>query len=116
MFDVFPPEVRAEWEDGPGCTARAGGSRRGRPGPTPARRRCPSSRASSRCASRGPASRTVPGVYVHCTAKTGWDDCAPSADRARERGWPVYELATGHSPLRAEAERTALVDLLLKIV
>jgi hypothetical protein len=28
----------------------------------------------------------------------------------------VYELATGHVPLRSAAERTALVDLLLKIV
>jgi hypothetical protein len=48
--------------------------------------------------------------------KSGWDFCAPLADRARERGWPVYELATGHSPLKNEVERTALVDLLLRIV
>jgi hypothetical protein len=41
---------------------------------------------------------------------------ARSLDRARERGWPVYELATGHNPLMNEAERTALLDLLLKII
>ena len=99
----------------PGCTARAGASR-SFPATTAARRRCPSSRASSRCASRGPGSDTVPGVYIHCTAKTGWDYFAPFADRARARGWPVYELATGHSPLRSEADRTALVDLLLTLV
>jgi pimeloyl-ACP methyl ester carboxylesterase len=60
--------------------------------------------------------RTVPGAYVHCTAKAGRDDFARSADRARERGWPVYELATGHSPVDSAVERTALVDLLLRIV
>ena len=64
----------------------------------------------------GTGGRAVPGAYVHCTAKTGEDDMAWSADRARERGWPVYELATGHNPLANEAERTALLDLLLKII
>ena len=65
----------------------------------------------------GTGSSTVPGAYVHCTAKSGWDFwLASSADRARERGWPVYELATGHSPLRTDAGAPALVDLLLKLV
>jgi hypothetical protein len=48
--------------------------------------------------------------------KTGPDPFARSAGRARERGLPVYELATGHNPLANEAERTALLDLLLKII
>ena len=64
----------------------------------------------------GAGDDTVPGVYIHCTAKTGEDPLARSAGRAREWGWPVFELATGHDPLSNEADRTALVDLLLKNV
>jgi pimeloyl-ACP methyl ester carboxylesterase len=64
----------------------------------------------------GTGGGTVPGVYIHCTAKTGEDPLARSAGRAREWGWPVFELATGHDPLSNEADRTALVDLLLKNV
>ena len=41
---------------------------------------------------------------------------ARSANRALERGWPVYDLATSHNPLPSEAERAALLDLLLKSV
>jgi len=48
--------------------------------------------------------------------KPDGDELALSADRARERGWPVYDLATGHNPLPNEAERGLLLDLLLKIV
>ena len=72
---------------------------------------------SSRCASRDPAG-SVPGVYIRCTAWTGGgvEALARSADRARERGWPMYELATGHSPQSNEAERELLLALLLKIV
>ena len=64
----------------------------------------------------GTGSRSVPGVYIRCTAWKGAKALAPLADRARERGWPVYELATGHNPLPNEAERTALLDLLLTII
>jgi len=64
----------------------------------------------------GTGSHTVPVAYVHCTVKPDGDELAPSAERTRERGWPVYELATGHNPLSTEADRTALLDLLLQIV
>ena len=58
----------------------------------------------------------MPGVFIHCTVKPDGDDLALSADRARERGWPVDELATGHNPLPYEAERGLLLDLLLRIL
>jgi pimeloyl-ACP methyl ester carboxylesterase len=64
----------------------------------------------------GTGGRAVPGVYIRCTAWPGAKNLARFADRARERGWPVHELATGHSPLNLDTERTALVDLLLRIV
>ena len=114
-YDLAPPEVRAEEEEAarlhgegwrippsPGADWRA----------TP----FPIKPCQQPLHLTGAGDDTVPGVYIHCTAKTGWDFCAPMADRARARGWPVYELATGHSPLRSEADRTALVDLLLTLV
>jgi hypothetical protein len=58
----------------------------------------------------------VPGTYIPCTGKSGVDVFVPVADRARERGWPVYELATDRNPLSKDADRTALLDLLLQIV
>ena len=114
-FDLFPPEVRASWEeqarlDGEGwCTP---------PGPGADRRAAPMPLKTGQQPLRltGTGRRSVPGAYVHCTAKTGRDAFARSADRARERGWPVHELATGHDPQGNAAERTALVELLLKIV
>jgi pimeloyl-ACP methyl ester carboxylesterase len=114
-YDMFPPEVRAEEEEaarlhGEGWRIPPGAGADPRAVPMPLKPCQQPVRLT------GTGDRTVPGVYVHCTAKTGWDFCAPLADRARERGWPVYELATGHSPLRAEADRTALVDLLLTLV
>jgi hypothetical protein len=48
--------------------------------------------------------------------KPDGDELALSAGRARERGWPVYDLATGHNPWPNEAERALLLELLLKIV
>jgi pimeloyl-ACP methyl ester carboxylesterase len=114
-YDLFPPEVRAEEEEAarlhgegwrippsPGADWRA----------TP----FPLKPCQQPLHLTGAGDDTVPGVYVLCTAKTGWDVCAPFADRARERGWPVYELATGHNPLKNETDRTALVELLLRIV
>jgi pimeloyl-ACP methyl ester carboxylesterase len=114
-YDMFPPEVRAAEEE----EARLHGEGwRIPPGPGADRRAAPLPLKPCQQPLRltGTGSRTVPGAYIHCTVKTGRDDCAPFTDRARERGWPVYELATGHVPLRSAAERTALVDLLLKIV
>ena len=114
-YDLAPPEVRAEEEEAarlhgegwrippsPGADWRA----------TP----FPLKPCQQPLHLTGAGDDTVPGVYIHCTAKTGWDFCAPMADRARARGWPVYELATGHDPLPNAAERAALVDLLLKVV
>jgi pimeloyl-ACP methyl ester carboxylesterase len=114
LYDLFPPETRAEHEE----AARLHGEGwRLPPSNPPDWRSVPHPLKPMRQPVRLTATgSTVPGVYIHCTAKTGPDFFAPLADRARERGWPVYELATGHSPLPNEAERTALVDLLLKLV
>jgi pimeloyl-ACP methyl ester carboxylesterase len=115
MFDACSPQMRATWEerarlDGEGWRVPPWNPPDWRSSPHPLKPTQQPLRLT------GTGSRTVPGVYVHCTVKSGWDFCAPLADRARERGWPVYELATGHSPLKNEVERTALVDLLLRIV
>ena len=115
VFDMFPPDVRASEEEaarlhGEGWRIPPG------PGADPRAVPMPLKPCQQPLRLTGTGSRTVPGVYVHCTAKPGRDDYAPISGRARERGWPVYELATGHNPLRVAAERTALVDLLLKIV
>ena len=115
LFDMLPPDVRAREEEaarlhGEGWRIPPG------PGADPRAVPMPLKPCQQPLRLTGTGSRTVPGVYVHCTAKPGRDDYAPIAGRARERGWPVYELATGHNPLRVAAERTALVDLLLKIV
>jgi pimeloyl-ACP methyl ester carboxylesterase len=113
-LDVIPPESRAGWEE----QARLGGDGwRVPPRNPPDWRSVPMLLKALQQPLRltGPGG-TVPAAYVHCTAKTDRDQLAPSAGRARERGWPVYELAPGHSPLRSEAERTALLDLLLRIL
>jgi pimeloyl-ACP methyl ester carboxylesterase len=114
-YDLFPPEVRAEEE---GAARAHGDSWRipVPPGFDPRGAPMPLKPCQQPVRLTGAGDRTVPGGYVHCTAKPGWDFCAPFADRARARGWPVVELATGHSPLRSEADRTALVELLLTLV
>jgi pimeloyl-ACP methyl ester carboxylesterase len=115
MFDVTSPQMRAAWEE----RARLGGEGWRVP-VSPGDRWRVAPMLLNPCQQplrlTGTGSPTVPGAYVHCTAKTGRDDFARSADRARERGWPVYELATGHDPLGSEAGRTALVDRLLSIL
>jgi pimeloyl-ACP methyl ester carboxylesterase len=115
MFDVVPPQMRARWEE----RARLGGEGWRSslvPGDDPRAAPMPLKPCQQPLRPTGTGSHTVPGAYVHCTAKTGEDPMARSLDRARERGWPVYELATGHNPLLNEAERTALLDLLLTII
>ena len=115
LFDVTSPQMRAIWEE----RARLGGEGWRislLPGDDPRAAPMPLKPCQQPLRLTGTGSPTVPGAYVHCTAKTGRDDFARSADRARERGWPVYELATGHNPLPNEAERTALLDLLLTII
>jgi pimeloyl-ACP methyl ester carboxylesterase len=116
LFDVSPPEVRARWED---WARRLGEGWRVPPWwAAPDRRYVPQPLKTVQQPVRltGTGSRTVPGAYIHCTVKPDGDDLLRSADRARARGWPVYELATGHDLLEDEAERTALLDLLLTIV
>ena len=50
-----------------------------------------------------PKSADVPAVYIICTVQE--DGFESTAARCRARGWPVYELATGHScMLTAPAE------------
>jgi pimeloyl-ACP methyl ester carboxylesterase len=115
LLDLFSAATRAAWEerarqDGEGWRVPPWSPPDWRSSPQPLKTVQQPLRLT------GPGSRTVPGAYVHCTVKAGVDDLARSADRARERGWPVYELATGHNPLPHAAERSLLLDLLLKIV
>ena len=114
MFDVTSPQMRANMEE----RARLGGEGWRislLPGDDP-RAAMPLKPCQQPLRLTGTGSHTVPGAYVHCTAKTGRDNFARSADRARERGWPVFDLATGHLPLSDEAERGLLLDLLLKVI
>ncbi|MFN2194905.1 MAG: alpha/beta hydrolase [Anaerolineales bacterium] len=60
-------------------------------------------------------SEAVPRVYIYCTGNPAStpDVFGPSAAKAREKGWDVYELATGHvAMLSAPLE---LSELLLAI-
>ena len=114
-FDVLSPQLRASWEaqarlDGEGWRVPPSNSPDWRDAPQPLKANQQPLRLT------GTGSDTVPGAYVRCTVKPNGDEFALSADRARERGWPVYDLATGHSPLANEAARGALLDLLLNIV
>ena len=59
-------------------------------------------------------SRTLPGAYIHCTVKPNGVFLAQSVGRAKERGWPVFELATDHDPMGSAPQ--ALVELLLKVI
>lgn len=119
LFDVQPldvgPQERARWEerarlDGEGWRVPPWSPPDWRSAPHPLKA------LQQPLQLTGTGSRPIPGVFVHCTVKRGEDVLARSVDRARERGWPVYELATEHVPLYSDADRTALVDLLLKIV
>lgn len=56
----------------------------------------------------------LPGRYIHCTGATMADMMAGFADRARTRGWPVDELATGHEAMLTMPEE--LAKLLLQVV
>lgn len=114
-FDVLAPQFRASWEeqarlDGEGWRVPLSNSSDWRAAPQPLK----TLQQPLRLTRTG--SNPVPEAYVRCTVKPDGDEFALSADRARERGWPVYDLATGHSPLANEAQRGALLDLLLKIV
>jgi pimeloyl-ACP methyl ester carboxylesterase len=115
MFDSLSPEARGSWEE---RAQQLGEGWRVPPWNPSDRRMVPMPLKPTQQPLRlsGTGSRTVPGTFIHCTAKSGVDAFVPVASRARERGWPVYELATGHNPLSTEADRTALLDLLLQIV
>jgi len=115
MLDLFSQATRAVWEE---RARQEGEGWRVPPWNPPDWRSSPHPLKTIQQPLRltGTGSGTVPGVYVHCTVKPDGDELALSADRARERGWPVYDLATGHNPLPNEAERGLLLDLLLKIV
>jgi hypothetical protein len=112
---VEPPQMRASWEE---RAREIGEGWRVPPWSPPDWRSAPHPLKSLQQPLRltGTGSSTVPGAFVHCTVKRGEDPLARSVDRARERGWPVFELATGHVPLYSDADRTALLDLLLTIV
>jgi pimeloyl-ACP methyl ester carboxylesterase len=53
----------------------------------------------------------VPAAFVECV--TWMRVFAAQADRARERGWPVHELDTGHEAMVTAPE--ALADVLLEL-
>ena len=60
------------------------------------------------------AALTLPRVYIHCTRYADKKPFAQFATRAKEAGWPVYDLDASHSPnITAPA---ALMDLLNRIV
>ncbi len=56
------------------------------------------------------AVQAIPHCYIHCTDKGPDDVYASVAQQAREWGWPVLELATGHLPqLTTPEELSALL-------
>ncbi|MER5430124.1 alpha/beta fold hydrolase [Streptomyces sp. NPDC002588] len=57
------------------------------------------------------AAEDIPGVFVECV---NWMRVfSTQADRARQRGWPVYELDTGHEAMVTAPK--ALADVLLDL-
>lgn len=52
----------------------------------------------------------VPAVFVHCTEGPLADLFGTFAQRARETGWPVHEIATGHEAMVTQPAEVA--DLL----
>lgn len=53
----------------------------------------------------------VPGSFIHCTEGPLADLFGTFAQRARDRGWPVHELATGHDAMVTEpAALSQLLD------
>jgi pimeloyl-ACP methyl ester carboxylesterase len=64
---------------------------------------------------RNPAGRRVPGTYILTVepAVTTPDQFQPFADRAADRGWPVYQLQADHNAQRSAI--VPLVDLLAKV-
>ncbi len=55
-------------------------------------------------------SAALPRAYIHCTAGPTTSVFAPFAAKARARGWPVFEIATGHNAmLTAPREVAALL-------
>jgi pimeloyl-ACP methyl ester carboxylesterase len=59
------------------------------------------------------SARLIPATYiltVEAGHKAEEDDFAPQAERAKERGWPVYELQADHNPQWSAPE--ALVEML----
>jgi pimeloyl-ACP methyl ester carboxylesterase len=59
----------------------------------------------------GPEEAEVPGVFVECT---DWMRVfQPYAERARQRGWPVHEVPTGHEAMVTAP--AALAKILLEV-
>ena len=114
-LDAFPPAVRAAWEE----EARVHGEGwrvPPTPGDDPRAVPMPLKPTQQPLHLTGTDRSAIPAVYLHCTVKPKGDHVARSVDRAREWGWPVFDLATGHLPLSNAAERGLFLDLLLKIV
>jgi pimeloyl-ACP methyl ester carboxylesterase len=114
-LDAFPHSVRAAWEE----AARVHGEGwrvPPTPGDDPRAVPMPLKPTQQPLRLTGTDGSAIPAVYIHCTVKPKGDHVARSVDRAREWGWPVFDLATGHLPLSNEGERGLFLDLLLKIV
>jgi pimeloyl-ACP methyl ester carboxylesterase len=58
-------------------------------------------------------SAAVPRIYIHCIDGQTTPTFAPFATKAREHGWHVREMATGHVPMLTSPRE--LADLLLEL-
>lgn len=54
-----------------------------------------------------PKAEPVPGAFIYCTEGALAELFGTFAQRARELGWPVHELATGHEAMVTMPEETA---------
>lgn len=49
----------------------------------------------------------LPGAFIHCTEGALTELFETFAQRAREHGWPVHEIATGHDAMVTEPRQVA---------
>ena len=55
-------------------------------------------------------STALPRTFIHCTGGPTAPVFAPFAEKAKTRGWPYYEIATGHEVmLTAPHELTSIL-------
>lgn len=121
--DLWPPHMRAEIE------SDAEGSRGLRPPPSPelmgiedpalaewVRERTtahPMATYTEAVPKGSARSAALPRAYIRCTEGPLTPVFDPFADKARESGWPVRQIATGHDAMLTAP--AAVVDLLLEL-